>query len=65
MDMDLEGGDTIYVEAVIGRAVRLTLQHSVPGSGRTTRLTTEEARTLANALLGAAIEAEEYVVYRP
>ena len=52
--MDLESGTTIYVEAETTQRVRLTV---IYGTAQTvTSLTTEEALTLANALLGAVAE---------
>jgi urease beta subunit len=60
--MDLESGNTIYVEATIHRSVALVVltgKQDVPSM-----LTTEEARTLANALLAAVVEAEAYSTSR-
>ena len=57
--MDLESGDTLYVEATTERSVRFTRYTNLTQSF-TTRLTTEEARTLANALLAAVVEAEAH-----
>jgi hypothetical protein len=58
--MDLESGDTIYVEATVHNTVDLrTDERGI------TMLTIEEARTLAGALLMAANEAEKYHAPRP
>jgi hypothetical protein len=58
--MDLESGDTVYIEAESGVRVLLRLERPPIKLMLTTRLTTEEARTLANALLAAIIEAEAH-----
>jgi hypothetical protein len=58
--MDLESGDIIYVESESGVRVLLRLERPPIKLMLTTRLTTEEARTLANALLAAIIEAEAH-----
>ena len=56
--MDLESGATIYVEARIDRLINLTTHENGGGDITVAVLTTEEARTLANALLAAVVEAE-------
>jgi hypothetical protein len=56
--MDLKSGDTIYTEARTDGLISVEVIH---GMARTrSRLTTDEARTLANALLGAVAEAEAH-----
>jgi hypothetical protein len=58
--MDLESGDTVYIEAESGVRVLFRLERPPIKLMLTTRLTTEEARTLANALLAAIVEAEAH-----
>lgn len=58
--MDLTSGDTVYIEATTDRRVQLRMERPPTGLRLTTRLTTEEARTLANALLAAVVEAEAH-----
>jgi hypothetical protein len=54
--MDLESGDTIYIEATIRKTVELRGLDGTYNSRYI--LTPAEARVMANALLGAANEAE-------
>ena len=54
--MDLEHGGTIYVEAGVNRSLILTVEHGM--ARMYISLTTEEARTMASALIAASIEAE-------
>lgn len=55
--MDLENGGSIYVSPDLNRTVEIRIEnaYSVVVVGR---LTTEEARVLANTLLGAVADAE-------
>lgn len=58
--MDLANGDTVYVEAITDRHVRLTLCKQDRSLALSTRLTSDEARVMANALLAAVVEAEAH-----
>lgn len=58
--MDLESGATIYVEARTDRKINMEVH--IDGGIMGPILTTEEARTVANALLAAVVEAEEYAL---
>ncbi len=56
--IDLENGDIVYIEPV-GAAVRLTVvKLPWPSVSVSMRLTAEEARTMAHALMAAADETE-------
>lgn len=56
--MNVASGETIYVEARTDRKINLEVQYD--GAIISPVLTTEEARTLANALLAAVAEDEAH-----
>lgn len=54
--MDLKSGSAITVKTYRTRTIKI--EHHVGGGFTVITLTTEEARTLANVLLAAVVEAE-------